>query len=193
MYDFILEVGHAIWKNGLTLSALGTALYVLLKQRKVKNKIRKYLPWLLSEDGETRQYIANQQRIESKIDALLRKEGIRWEDAGSNGTKTYPSSEKTGSISFSPGALHARFVDKFITYITMKGRWTMEKLKSRKFWLAVVSAALIIANDGLDLGVNNETVMAFAAIVIGWIFGESYIDGKKVKKDDDSIPIESNK
>lgn len=69
----------------------------------------------------------------------------------------------------------------------------MNKLKSRKFWMAVVSAALVIANDGLDLGVNNETVIAFAAIVVGWIIGESHIDAKKVKNNGDSIPVESNK
>lgn len=53
------------------------------------------------------------------------------------------------------------------------------KLKSRKFWLAVVSALLVIANDGLDLGIDSETVLAFAGIVIGYIFGEAYVDAKK--------------
>ena len=53
------------------------------------------------------------------------------------------------------------------------------KFKSRKFWMAVVSGLLVIANDGLELGLPSETVIAFAAIVIGWVFAEAYVDGKR--------------
>lgn len=53
------------------------------------------------------------------------------------------------------------------------------KLKSRKFWMAVVSAALIIANEGLGMNIPEDTVLAFAAIVIGYIFGESYVDAHR--------------
>ena len=53
------------------------------------------------------------------------------------------------------------------------------KFKSRKFWMAVVSGLLVIANDGLELGLPSETVIAFAAIVIGWVFAEAYVDGKQ--------------
>lgn len=54
----------------------------------------------------------------------------------------------------------------------------MEKLKSRKFWMAVVSAVLIVLNEGLGWGIPEETVMPFAALVLGWIFAEAYVDGK---------------
>lgn len=53
------------------------------------------------------------------------------------------------------------------------------KLTSRKFWLTVVSAALIVANEGLGLNLPTEAIMTVAAVVIGYILGESYIDGKK--------------
>lgn len=55
----------------------------------------------------------------------------------------------------------------------------MSKFKSRKFILAVVSAVLIVLNDGLDLGIDSETVLAFAGIVAVWITGESVVDAKR--------------
>lgn len=55
----------------------------------------------------------------------------------------------------------------------------MEKLRSRKFWMAVVSALLVVLNDGLGLGIDAETVLAFAGIVLGYIFGEAYADAHR--------------
>jgi uncharacterized membrane protein len=55
----------------------------------------------------------------------------------------------------------------------------MEKFKSRKFWLAVITAVLVILNDGLDLNIPKDAIMTVAAIVISWILGESFVDGVK--------------
>jgi len=55
----------------------------------------------------------------------------------------------------------------------------MDKIKSRKFWMAVVSAGLVIANEGLGLDLPVEAVMAVAAIAIGYILGQGYVDGKE--------------
>ena len=55
----------------------------------------------------------------------------------------------------------------------------MEKFKSRKFWMAVVSAVLIVLNEGLGWNVPSETILSFAAVVLGWIFAEAYVDGHK--------------
>jgi hypothetical protein len=57
-----------------------------------------------------------------------------------------------------------------------------EKLASRKFVLAVVAALVVILNDGLGWGVDGETVMAFATIVVGYIFGEAAVDAVKMKR-----------
>lgn len=57
----------------------------------------------------------------------------------------------------------------------------MAKFKSRKFWMAVVAALLVVANEGLGLGIDTETVMSFTALVLGYIFGEAYVDGKKAE------------
>lgn len=55
------------------------------------------------------------------------------------------------------------------------------KLKSRKFWMSVISALLVIANEGLGLGISSETILTFAGLVASFIFSEAYVDGKKVK------------
>ena len=55
----------------------------------------------------------------------------------------------------------------------------MNKLKSRKFWMAVLTALLIILNDGLGLDIPNESLISIVGIVVAYIAGESYIDSKK--------------
>lgn len=56
-----------------------------------------------------------------------------------------------------------------------------QKLLSRKFLLALATGILIIANDGLDMGLDTETIMYVVGIVGIWIFGEAAVDisGKK--------------
>jgi len=44
--------------------------------------------------------------------------------------------------------------------------------------MAVVAALLVIANEGLGLNLPEEAIMTVAAVVIGYILGESYVDGK---------------
>jgi uncharacterized membrane protein len=57
----------------------------------------------------------------------------------------------------------------------------MAKFKSRKFWMAVVAAAMIIANEGLGWDLPADTIMSFAAVVVAWIFAEAAVDAKAVK------------
>lgn len=59
----------------------------------------------------------------------------------------------------------------------------MKKFKSRKFWMAVAAALLVIANEGLDLNLPEDAIMSVVAVVLGYIFGEAYVDGKKVSKE----------
>ncbi len=55
-----------------------------------------------------------------------------------------------------------------------------QKLGSRKFWMAVVSALLVVANEGLDLKLDGQTILAFAGIVITYILGEAAVDIKRM-------------
>ncbi len=56
----------------------------------------------------------------------------------------------------------------------------MNKIKSRKFWMAVVGAGLVVANEGLGLNLPEESVLTVAGLLIAYILGEAYVDGKKI-------------
>lgn len=56
------------------------------------------------------------------------------------------------------------------------------KWKSRKFWMAVVSAILVILNEGLGWDIPEDTVLTFAALILGWIFCEALVDVSRKKK-----------
>ena len=53
-----------------------------------------------------------------------------------------------------------------------------DRLKSRKFLMALATALLMILNEGLDLGIPADAYGWIVGVVIAWILGESYIDGK---------------
>ena len=51
-----------------------------------------------------------------------------------------------------------------------------QKLTSRKFWVAVASAAFIILSEGLGLNVDSELYWKLVALALGYIFGEAAVD-----------------
>jgi len=57
----------------------------------------------------------------------------------------------------------------------------LKSLWSRKFLLAIVSAVLIVLNEGLGWKVPEETVMQVVYVVLGWIFAEAAVDIKRAK------------
>ena len=54
----------------------------------------------------------------------------------------------------------------------------MDRLKSRKFLMALATALLMILNEGLDLGIPADVYGWIVSVVIAWILGESYVDGR---------------
>jgi uncharacterized membrane protein len=55
----------------------------------------------------------------------------------------------------------------------------MAKFKSRKFWMAVVSALLVVANDGLSLGLPAEAVLAVSGVAVSYILGQGLVDARR--------------
>jgi hypothetical protein len=55
----------------------------------------------------------------------------------------------------------------------------VDKLKSRKFWMAVVTAAVILINEGFEMDLPAEAIYSVAGIVITYILGQSAVDTKK--------------
>lgn len=58
----------------------------------------------------------------------------------------------------------------------------VDRLKSRKFLMAVAAALLIVLNEGLGLGIPPDAYGWFVGVVVAWILGESYVDGKSAGK-----------
>ncbi len=53
----------------------------------------------------------------------------------------------------------------------------MEKLKSRKFWFALIGALLPIVAQLMTGEVGWETALQMSGVVVvGYIFGQSYVD-----------------
>jgi uncharacterized membrane protein len=54
-----------------------------------------------------------------------------------------------------------------------------EKLKSRKFWFALIAALLPIAAQAMSQEVDmNSAMQASVLVVVAYIFGQGYVDGK---------------
>ena len=62
----------------------------------------------------------------------------------------------------------------------MKEFWK-QKLTSRKFWVAVASAAFIILSEGLGFNVDHELYWKIVTIALGYIFGEAVVDIARAK------------
>jgi uncharacterized membrane protein len=56
-----------------------------------------------------------------------------------------------------------------------------QKLTSRKFWVAVASAAFIILSEGLGLKIDSDLYWKIVTLALGYIFGEAAVDIARAK------------
>src|SRR5690606_3337959 len=149
MYDFILEVGYAIYRNGFSVTALGAVFYVVFKQRRIKRIIKKYVPFLSEDESEVKGYIYNQELIIHNLKEMMKELGYTWSVPTSETSLQVTAKKKSKWFYWlSVMQLRVRSVKQYIILIR---RINMNKLKSRKFWMSVVGASLVILNDGLEL------------------------------------------
>ena len=57
-----------------------------------------------------------------------------------------------------------------------------ERLKSRKFWVAIVSAVTGLGSDLLDLGIDPETRTYLATVIGTYLVGQSAVDWAKARE-----------
>lgn len=193
MIDITLDAITSLVRYGLSWITLLLVIVALLKNRKLRKKFNRYLPpwWREEQDSEVSRYIGNQARIESKLDALLLKEGVVWD----------------GSIETSLSMVQPSF-ERFFLLSRMalnlgklRRKRIMERLKSRKLWIAIISAILLVLKEGFDIPVDSEVILGFAGIVISAILGFAHVDAKRasngteVKNEysEPTLTIESNK
>jgi hypothetical protein len=77
MFDLIVGLGESFIKHGVSLSFIGAALFVVLKQRPSKRWIRRHFPRLLQDDADVINYEARQIRIENDVRAIKAHLGVK--------------------------------------------------------------------------------------------------------------------
>lgn len=60
MYDFLIDILSTLFKHGWSLSSAGAIIFLLLKQRKIKKRLKRYFPWMFAEENDVRAYATNQ-------------------------------------------------------------------------------------------------------------------------------------
>lgn len=55
----------------------------------------------------------------------------------------------------------------------------MSQLRSRKLWMSLVTAALVVANRGLGLNLPEESVLAVAGIAVSYVLGQGAVDAAR--------------
>lgn len=180
--QWIADVAIATYKHGLNPITLIIAITALLRVSAVKRALYKRLP--------------KRFRHEDKLDSIQRdiraiKAHMEVPEWVAHSAQVSKSQDVTDGqkISLKPTwetRVRARFIGAFTKLTGRLSRSKtrgesiqMKKFTSRKFILAVTGAILIVLNDGLDLGIDSETVIAFAGLLATWIVGESAVDAKR--------------
>ncbi len=57
------------------------------------------------------------------------------------------------------------------------------RLKSRKFWVAVMATLVIIVARMMGLELEDSTILSISGIVSAYLLGQSYVDSKKDNKE----------
>ena len=52
--------------------------------------------------------------------------------------------------------------------------------KSKKWWMSIVGVAVTAVASYVEI--PTEGILTIAGLILGFVFGEAYIDGKAVKK-----------
>lgn len=111
-----------------------------------------------------------QQRIESKIDDLMHHSGVE---------STWNLQEIESTHMVHPNLKKFVLLSQAVTILRRKK--LMDKLKSRKLWMAIFGALLPIINEEFNLGLNADTVIASVVAIVGYVLGQAHVDAKKVE------------
>ena len=55
----------------------------------------------------------------------------------------------------------------------------MQKLKSRKFWMAIIGAVVMLVNGCTELNLNATEIVAILLPIITYIAGEAWVDSRR--------------
>jgi hypothetical protein len=159
------------WKEA-TLIGVANFLAIALAKRISAHQIKR----LFGMDGGN-----DIRRLEQKLDMLLERSGIDCADL-----KLSQNTSRKTSLNFSPLSIARRAANSMGTTKSEKPirRKSMkQKLTSRKFWMAVVTGVLVVLNEGLDLGIDQDAIQKLVFLVSVWIGGETVVDATRTRKE----------
>ena len=67
---------HTLFKNGFTVTSGVAILFLLLKQRKMKKRLKRYLPFLFIDDEVNQVYVQNQKTLLQNQQKIMQKLGV---------------------------------------------------------------------------------------------------------------------
>ena len=181
--QFIADSISAAVRHGFSTTTFILVLVALFRIRAIRNRLLKRLPRRYWHEDRF-------ERMERKLDAIGRKVGVavEWDARYAQASKSQDVTDgrKNNLKRTWETRVRARFIGGFTSLMGRLYRSKirresiqMKKFTSRKFILAVTGAILIVLNDGLDLGIDSDTVIAFAGLLATWIVGESAVDAKR--------------
>ena len=187
LINFVGEIAVSILRHGWNATTLVVFIFALFKFAPFRRLVMRNLPRKLRKlDSDVSDVKSDIRRMEAKIDALMSAGGVQWGADSLNGKnapkRTTGQTRKSSSQQAESvlATIARRFTRLKATYLSQQRRMNMRsKLLSRKFILAVVSGLLVILNDGLDLGIDSQTVLTFAGIIVSFIVSEAAVDVAK--------------
>jgi hypothetical protein len=87
---------------------------------------------------------------------------------------------KIGFTSSWVGKSPARSARRFTFSNTRRTKF-MERLKSRKFWLAIVGALIPVINQEFNLNLDSNTILGILGLLATTIAGFAHVDAKKAQ------------
>jgi uncharacterized membrane protein len=176
------EIINWIWQHRnepLTWGLIGSFILLVIDRfgRKLINDQLKRL-FKIQDKTEFKEFSKNQRVIMENQRRMMRHLGV--EPCAENDILK-PYGEKTSSKFL--GIFPARHATPFTRERMI---WMQEKLKSRKFWVAIIGALLVVINDQLELGLDTESLMGIVGIAITYIIGQSAVDATKRKEKSDA-------
>jgi len=213
LYELIIELGHAAWKNGVNLSLIGTVLYLLLRHRKVKAKLKRHFPWMFANDSEVADYVTNQKVIIHNLKRLMEREGMEWNVPTLKQSANSAIEDKASYIHSTVASLAAQGAARrgiwSYTNSNMRRKKNMreylKKLGRTKFQALIGSliingvSAYLFLSGTLDIDGTLNTWMPIINLTVGtistWVYiivegGIDKANAGKEQPDDFETPIE---
>lgn len=142
MYDFTIDLIHTLFKNGLTLSSLGAVVFLILRQRKMKNRLKRFLPWMFGDDSEVKEYVRNQLVIMENMERIMVALGVTPCERNGFMTKSSPPDPKSLNI-----------LSRLLQTVTAQGWRSRRERKMKK---------LIATDDGHGMLTPGKRTPLFA-------------------------------